>query len=110
MRGTDVGSGKVKPKLKQITKPTSTRIKNDTNNLQNEPVRKASSLELCYEFAVLEMLSFTPFNKAFHNTAVEILGKKKKSNKPWISQGSWSMIEEGKDLKVQAKVEKSVGL
>jgi len=45
---------------------------------------------------------WTQFNKAYNNTGQKVLGRKRKSSKPWISSESWAKIEERKKLKGKA--------
>ena len=43
------------------------------------------------------------FSKAYNNTAENVLGRKRKSSKPWISSESWVKVEERKQLKGKAE-------
>ena len=47
------------------------------------------------------------FSKAYNNTAENVLGRKRKSSKPWISPESWVKVEEQKQLKGKAENAKS---
>jgi len=122
MRGADVASDhhlvrtRVRLKLKKITKPTSSRIRYDVDKLRHEAIRQEFTLELRnYRFAVLETTDddhdinskWTQFNKAQNNTAEKLLGRKRKSSKPWISPESWAKIEEQKKLMGKAENAKS---
>jgi len=37
--------------------------------------------------------------KAYVNTAEEVLGYKKKKRKPWLSQKAWTLIDQRKAIK-----------
>ena len=80
-------------KLKRITKSTSSRIRYDVNKLRHETVRKEFTLELRNRFTVLEATEdddrdinskWAQYSKAYNNTAENVLGRKRKSSKPWI--------------------------
>ena len=115
MRGADVGSDhqlirtQVKLKLKRQTNKSNSRMKYDVNKLQNQETKKQFSLELKNRFAVLEALPGEPdleqkwdnFNKAINQTAKNVLGTKKKNQKPWISGKSWKKVEERKQIKLK---------
>ena len=47
------------------------------------------------------------FSNAYNNTAENVLGRKRKSSKPWISPESWAKVEERKQLKGKAENAKS---
>ena len=103
-------------KLKEIIKPTSSRIRYEVNKLRHEAVRKEFTLELRNRFAVLEEpedddydinSKWARFSKAYINTAENVLGRKRKSSKPWISSESWVKVEERKQLKGKAENAKS---
>ena len=50
---------------------------------------------------------WTQFSKAYNNTAENVLGRKRKSTKPWISLESWVKVQERKQLKGKAENAKS---
>ena len=86
------------------------------DKLRHEAVRKEFTLELRNRFAVLEEAKdddydinskWTQFRKAYNNTAENVLGRKRKSSKPWISPESWAKVEERKQLKGKAENAKS---
>ena len=98
-RGADAASDhhlvqtRVRFKLKKIIKPTSSRIRYDVDKLRHEAVREEFTLELRNRFAVLEAedddydinSKWAQFSQAYNNTAENVLGRKKKSSKPWIN-------------------------
>ena len=47
------------------------------------------------------------FEVAYNETAQEVLGYKKKGQKPWFSKESWEVVEERKQLKNTIKLTKS---
>ena len=80
-------------------KPSSPRIRYDVDKLRHEAVRKEFTLELGNRFVVLEAAEdddhdinskWVQFSKAYSNTAENVLGRKRKSSKPWISPESRS--------------------
>uniref|UniRef100_A0A0L8GU75 Endonuclease/exonuclease/phosphatase domain-containing protein n=1 Tax=Octopus bimaculoides TaxID=37653 RepID=A0A0L8GU75_OCTBM len=116
-RGTDVASGhqlvrsQVKVKLRKHLYKTKTnpRIKYDTCKLQNHTIKSKFIMELKNKFALLEAIledidievKWKNFDKAFNQTAREILGVKIKKQKPWIGPDSWEKVEERKHLKIK---------
>ena len=52
-------------------------------------------------------LKWDQFSKAYNNTAENVLGRKRKSSKPWIRPESWAKVEERKQLKGKAENAKS---
>ena len=99
-------------KLKEIIKPTSSRIRYEVNKLRHEAVRKEFTLELHNRFANLEAAEdddhnisskWAQFSKAY-NVAENVLGRKGKSSKPRIRPESWAKVEEQKQLKSKQKM------
>ena len=103
---------RVRLKLKKIIKPTSSRIRYAIDKLRHEAVTKEFTLELRNRFAVLETAEdddhdinskWAQFSKAYNNAAENVLSRKRKSSKPWISPKSWAKVEERKQLKGKAE-------
>ena len=83
-----------------------TRTKYDTAKLKNEDILKTFSITLRNRYQVLEdeapvvcgddevERDFQVMEKAFTEVANEILGKPRKMKKPWISEESWSLVDQ----------------
>ena len=94
------------------TQPDRYGVRYDGDKLRREAVRKEFTLELRNRFAVLETeddddhdinSKWAQFSKAYNNTAENLLGRKRKSNKPWFGPESWAKVEERKQLKGKAE-------
>jgi hypothetical protein len=122
MRGADIASDhqlvrtKIKLKLKRKQKTKENRKKFDTVKLQQPAFKTKFSLTLRNKFDVLqdyEELEDTVerkwenVEKAFNETAKEVLGYKKRGQKPWISKESWELVEERGRLKGNVEQAKS---
>ena len=63
---------------------------------------------LCNEENITRMINHSAqFSKAYNNTVENVLGRKRKSSKPWISPESWAKVEERKQLKGKVENAKS---
>ncbi|XP_063416382.1 craniofacial development protein 2-like [Mytilus trossulus] len=111
MRGADIGSDhkllkcKLRIKLKKykIVTDTSRKIF-DTTKLQRPEIRKAFSIELKNRFQLLDQLEDRePFwegiTKCYKETATNTLSFKERGQKPWISNESWKLVDERRQLK-----------
>ncbi len=113
MRGADVSSDrelircKFRIKLKAHKKKAENkRIRYDTTKLQQPETRKAFSIELKNRFQILEEMNtveniWETMGKGYVETSKNILGIKKKGQKPWISNASWQLVDERKRIKQQ---------
>ncbi|XP_029633878.1 craniofacial development protein 2-like [Octopus sinensis] len=124
MRGADVVSGhqlvrsQVKLKLRKHLYKTKTnpRTRYGTCKLQNQIIKSKFTMKLKNKFALLEAIpddtdieeKWKNFDKAFNQTAKEVLGVKKKNRKPWIGPDSWEKVEERKHLKIKTENAKSI--
>ncbi len=45
--------------------------------------------------------------RSYNDTAREVLGRRKRSSKPWISTQSWKLVEERREIKVKREVVQS---
>ncbi|PIK40142.1 putative craniofacial development protein 2-like [Apostichopus japonicus] len=113
MRGADVASDhqlvrtQIKLKLKKQDKKANPRMKYDVSKLQYPAIKNQFSVELKNRFAVLEAVSddvdieakWDNFNNAFNQSAKEVLGTRKRKQKPWIGVESWKKVERENILK-----------
>ena len=111
MRGADASSdhelirSKIRIKLKKQKQNRDVRRKKyDTTKLQQPEKRRAFIVELRNRFQVLEELDnvediWDCMSRGYIETASNILGVKEKGQKPWISQDSWKLVEERKQIK-----------
>lgn len=116
-RGADISSDhylvKTCIKLKLKTKPRQEqrKPKYDTDKLEDDNVKKQFCLELNNRYKALEVeygsddeeiedieILNNNLETAFNETAKEILGYRKNKSKPWISQESWALIAERKQI------------
>lgn len=121
-RSADIGSDHylvktfIKTKLKRAPKGEENRLKYDTDCLKNETIRKEFCIKLKNRYEILETESIsencetdTPeleqmnrnLEDAYNTTAKEVLGYKKKKTKPWISQETWNLISQRKEINNQ---------
>ena len=115
MRGADIVSdhqlvrSKVKLKL---------RRKQNNKAIRKQPaIQFQFSLKLRNKYDILQDYDETgdkevekqwqDFEDAYKETAQEVLGYKKKGQKPWISKESWELVEERKRLKNNIEQAKS---
>jgi hypothetical protein len=126
MRGADAASDhqlvrtQMKLKLRKQISKTKSQTKYDVSKLQDKNVKSKFSVELKNKFAVLEALpedegngndiekKWGHFEKAYNQTAKEVLGTKKRKQKPWIRPESWKRVEERKHLKMKIDNTKSI--
>ena len=120
-RGADVASdhhlvvGKVQLKLRRFHRmETRPGIRFNTDLLRDQGIKEAFTIELSNKFQALANLdeedaavepAWERIKNAFTGTCKEILGKRKRKQKPWISQATIRRIEERKKMK--AKVNES---
>ena len=114
-RGADVGSDHhliktyIKLKLKRAPKREQRRTRYDVERLKDGEVNKEFCLKLSNRYEMLETESTEEnsdileqmscnLEKAYNETAKEILGNKRHRTKPWISQNSWDLIEQRKEV------------
>ena len=115
-RSADVGSDhhliktNIKLKLKRAPKECERRSRYDVERLKEAEVNKEFRLKLSNKFAILEAESIDEersstleqlnynLEKAYNETAKEILGNKRTKRKPWISQNAWDLIEQRKEV------------
>ena len=123
MRGADIASdhqlvrSKIKLKLKRKQKNKAIRKKFDIIKLQHPAIKAQFSLKLRNKYDILQDYEETgdeevekqwqDFEDAYKETAQEVLGYKKKGQKPWISKESWELVEERKRLKNNIEQTKS---
>ncbi len=120
-RGADVHSdhnllvGTLKLKLRKSENPANpTRRKYDTSKLKNNDIKQQFKLELRNRFQILENEQefqteevnsvegkWNNFKLAFQKTSENVLGFKKNKSKPWISNETWSKIDERKKIKAK---------
>ena len=116
MRSADTGSDHylvrttVKLKLKRTpkVKDDNSRIRFDTDKLKQEVFRSRFAVTVRNKFEILEdevmegesdqIEECYRIEKCYTETAKEVLGKKKRKKKPWISEQSWALIEQRNNL------------
>ncbi|XP_071150122.1 craniofacial development protein 2-like [Mytilus edulis] len=111
MKGADIGSNhellkcKLRIKLKKYKIVTVTSRKRfDTTKLQRPEIRKAFSIELKNRFQLLDKLEdietfWEGITKCYKETSTNTLGFKERGQKPWISNESWKLVDERRQLK-----------
>ncbi|XP_012943709.1 uncharacterized protein LOC101861615 [Aplysia californica] len=128
-RGADVGSdhhlvtARIKLKLKKTFTREATRTRFNVHTLNDGNVRSAFRLELKNRFQALQDLEETTPNtdevntqwkhivEAYTENSKTCLGvKKKNANKEWIQQGTWTTIEERREIKKRQLAAKSIRL
>ena len=116
-RSADIGSDhylvcmKVKLRLRNEPKGAkSIRERYDTAKLRDENTRKAFSITLKNRYQILEEegteqaegedieRDFKVMEKAYTEVAETVLGRPRKKKKPWISDLSWTLIEEREEI------------
>ena len=111
IRGADIGSDhnlvlcKLKLKLKKATKTTSYQLY-DSSKLKDTLVKNSFVLELQNRFSLLENLLEDDINthcdkilNVYTETSRTTLGHKTRQRKEWISDATWSLIEQRKEAK-----------
>ena len=122
MRGADIASDhqlvrtKIKLKLKRKQKAKEHRMKFDTMKLQEPAIKTQFQLKLRNKYDVLQDYDevedvveskWQDFEDAYKETAKDVLGYRKKGQKPWISKKSWELVEGRKRLKNNIEQAKS---
>jgi len=96
---------KVQIKLKAMPKTKDNRCKYNVNKFKNPEIQQNFKLELSNRFQALESLDdsnevsdvesdWVQVKKAVNDTCKEVLGYKKRSDNPWISDHSLSLIDQ----------------
>ena len=111
MRGADIASDhqlaeKIKLKPKRQQKIKAIRKKFDIIRLQQPAIKAQFPPTLHNKYDILQDYDETDeeevekqwqdFEAAYKETAQEVLGYKKKGQKPWISKELWELVEERK--------------
>ena len=116
-RSADIGSDHhlvctvVKLRLsKQTAGKKRCRVKYDTARLRNEEVLRQFNVALQNRYQVLENeetaveeseeveQDFEVMKKAYTEVAETVLGRPRKKKKPWISEESWSLIDQREEI------------
>ena len=117
MRSADVGSdhqlilAKVKIKLTRVVKPKSSRTKYCVEKLKDLQIKEEFQLKLANRFDVLYNGSdqeedddldqeWENIKQMYVSTCEEVLGKPKVERKEWMSEATWKLVEERKNLKL----------
>ncbi|XP_076101199.1 uncharacterized protein LOC143070989 [Mytilus galloprovincialis] len=114
MRGADVYTdhylvrSKIRLKLARNKgdKNKCKRERYDLNKLKNMDVRKKYNIEVRNRFQVLEegniedpVLKYEGAVEIYTEAAKQVLGSSKKISKPWITNNTWKMVDERKEIK-----------
>ena len=109
--------GTVKLKLARVGKKQEKRRRYNYQKLKQKEVRQKFTIELKNRFSCLQVdeaevvgsegntvstrleKHWNTFKDAYNDTAKKVLGSQRGSHKPWISEDSWSKIDERKELK-----------
>ena len=95
-------------RLKRINKPKPTRIKFDTEKHKDPDVAEAFKATIDGKFAFLIILEnkdidvnllTNTFNKIVTDTASEILGKHRRTKKPWVTADILDLCDKRRELK-----------
>ena len=95
-------------RVKRISKPKQTRIKFDTDKLKDPDVAEAFKAMIGGKFAPLIILDdkdtdvnllTNTFNKIVTDTASEILGKHRRTKKPWVTADILDLCDKRRELK-----------
>ena len=105
----------IRLKLKRALATESTKKRFDTHKLQNHAIHRMFTIQLKNRFqalAVEEQMTDGGeeqegqverkrkiMEEAYVKTAEEVLGYKKKKNKPWFSQEAWTLVDQRKAIK-----------
>ena len=113
-RGVDIGSGHdlvmmtFRVRLKKARKPNQPRVRFDLEKLRDPDVACTSQAKIAGKFAPLIGLRdedmdintmITTFNTTVTDAASEILGKKRRRKKPWVTRDVLDLCDERRDLK-----------
>jgi len=105
MRHADVGSdhnlvvAKVLLKLRKAAIGTDTKRRFDVQKLKNPRVREEFNIALQNRFSVLQDepdVTINQFHQALNDSAAEIIGHRKSVKAVWLTDDTWSIIEERK--------------
>ncbi|CAG2211422.1 unnamed protein product [Mytilus edulis] len=114
MRGADVYTdhylvrSKIRLKLARNKgdKNKCKRERYDLNKLKSMDVRKKYNIEVRNRFQVLEegniedpVLKYEGAVEIYTEAAKQVLGSSKKISKPWITNNTWKMVDERKEIK-----------
>ncbi len=95
-------------RLKRIIKPTNTRIKYDLEKLKDPTVAKAVQAKIGGEFVPLTLLEnknndidtmITAMNTAVAEIVNEIIGKHRRTKKPWVTSDITDLCDKKRELK-----------
>ena len=113
IRGADASSdhhlllGKLRLKLKKTQRKKMTPLF-DSTKLKNEAVKTRFSIELKNRFQLLQNVPVEDIDnlcdrtqKLFEDCSKKVLGHKTKERKEWISEDTWTTIQERKDIKIK---------
>ena len=118
-RGADCGSdhnlvvGKIRPKFKRLRKVEKQKMF-DINKLKDAEMRQQYSIEVSNRFASLPDTEnieerWESFKSAVHDAAKATIGYRRGTRKEqWISQETWSLIDERKETKLKRDSERDV--
>ena len=121
MRSADVASdhylvrSTIRLKLKRAPVTNITKKRFDTYKPQNHDIHRRFTIQLKNRFQALAVEEQVTdegeeqedqverkseiMEKAYVKTAEEVLGYKKKKNKPWLSQEAWTLVDQRKAIK-----------
>lgn len=115
--------GTVKLKLAKVLKKKETRSRFNVNQLKLKDVKHKFTIELRNRFSCLEEegeiidvdvdlqksldQNWKLIKETYNKTAEKVLGRRKGKQKPWISNESWSKIDERRSLKAKVDEAKS---
>lgn len=115
-RGADIASdhflitANIKLKLKKMSSPTTIKRKFDINKLQDTKVKQEFNLQIKNRFQVLEDTieetsepasinnKWLKVEEIYKETSEKVLGYKRQIHKEWITQGTWKLIDERKEI------------
>ena len=98
--------GTLNLKLASVGKKQKGRQRYNYQKLKQKDVKQKFSIELKNRFSCLQVEAdngleqqWKSFRDSYTETAKKVLGVKRGSSKPWISDDSWSRIDERKEVK-----------
>ena len=113
-RGADAASdhhlliGTLKIKLKAFSDIANRpHIKFNTQKLKERDTKESFSISLKNQFTALNTITeetpveehWSAIREVFRNTCQEVLGKRKRVNKEWLSEDTWKLIQSRRDTK-----------